>query len=85
LIEPRTRNALATLAGLALACTAPRPTDREVVRAYRLFGWHDCDAVRQQANAIDFSGAGAGREPFFRLLEAYCLELDGDVTSAKAL
>ncbi len=69
---------------VALSCAAPTPSDSEVVRGYRLFGWGDCDAVRAQADAMDYS-AGAEREPFFQLLKAYCLELDGDTAAAKVL
>jgi TonB family protein len=85
-MTPRRLQTIAVLSlGLCLACAAPTPTDDAVVRGYRMFGWGRCDDVRQQAHEIDFSGDGARREPFFRLLDAYCLELAGESDSAKAL
>jgi len=72
--------------GAALSsCVASAPTDDEVVRAYRLYGWHRCDAVLDQVKSIDFSGEDEKREPFFRLLQGYCTELEGDTAAAKEL
>ncbi|HKA15060.1 MAG TPA: energy transducer TonB [Myxococcota bacterium] len=78
--------AVCSLAALVsgAAPPAPTPSDLEVVRAYRLYGSGQCDAVREQAHAIDFS-EGAQRKPFFRLLEAYCAERGGEVATARQL
>jgi TonB family protein len=74
------------LAATALSCTTPPPPPVPwiVVDGYRLFAKRDCTAVRVRARTSDLPEASPEHETF-RLLDAYCLELEGRSDEAKEL
>ena len=77
------------LIGLHLAivscATSRKPSDLEVVAAYRLYGGGRCTDLEARISATDWSKEDPTRKPFFDLMNAYCLELDGRVAEASEL
>jgi TonB family protein len=83
---------IAFVTAVALSCAAPGPTGgprrtpmpSAAIDAYRSFAQGDCAAVREKAQTVDASKPTPERE-LFRLLEAHCLELDGNPAAAAEL
>jgi TonB family protein len=75
------------LAITALSCATPPPSPAVppvVIEGYRWFAKRDCNAVRVRGRTLDGAQASVDRE-LYRLLEAYCLELEDDADAARDL
>lgn len=88
----RPRNcALTTLVLFAVACqsVAPEPPEEEqaveyAVDAYRAYERGDCSSVQTQASSAQVENWNANElRHSFRLLKAFCQELDGDIEGAR--
>lgn len=73
---------------VALSCATPKPEPigPVVVEGYQLFAKRDCTGVHANGHNLDVgSPTERSDREWLRLLDAYCLELDGNVVAAKDL
>jgi hypothetical protein len=77
----------AALAAAALACATPPPSQPPdpVLNAYRLFANGDCAGVAAQAQVAVLPEMEKKVQLWLALLNAYCVEIDGDISTARDL